>query len=336
MIFAEGGHAVFKAGRQPSAKRDIMTLGIMVALVLGILAYWTLGKARKRLERDAADLPGEASETITVEEDDYRREAMRYRDLAERGEDAAAADEPREGQGAVRPIPPDDADWIDDEMRKEEAERAKFLPMLEKFTPLEYDAVRAFRALMQDRVPNGFRPKLAPPEGGGERAVVDAAPSGLTLGGPGEEKTRLAWDKVAIGDAFRIALEMTPPGSPEAGARDLIYLAQLATLAGKPDEAAKFRAGAAELHFRAELGEGAPEEARALFDAARALVDGRAADAPRSESDQDALALDTLHLSRLASSAGRASEADEYAARAVELDPFLEDEAGGRASRGLD
>jgi hypothetical protein len=141
---------------------------------------------------------------------------------------------------------------------------------------------------------------------------------------------------VEIGDAFRIALEMTPPDSPEAGARDLILLAQLATLAGKPDEAAKFRTRAAELHFRAELGEGAPEEAKALFGAARALVDERAADAPRNESERDALALDTLHLSRLASSAGLASEAAEYAARAVELDPFLEDEAGGRASRGLD
>lgn len=316
-----------------------MTLVVMAALVLGILAFWALGRARKRMDRDVPPPPGEASETLTVEDNDpIKREVMRNRDrdLAKPGAAAAAGQDEGEGEAPARDVTPEDRIWLQEQMEADEAERAKFLPMLDEFTPLEYDAVRAFRALMQDRVPSGFRPKLAPPAGGGERTVVDAGPRGLTLEAPGGERTDLAWGDLSVGEAFRIAREMTPPDAPKARARHLVYLAQLATLAGEPRDASEFRSEAAALHFRAALGEGAPEEAKALFETARSLVDARSASPPERESDRDALALDILHLSRLASSAGLTSDGAEYAAQAVALDPLLEDEVAGRASRLLD
>jgi len=327
---------VLNPGKQPSSRRDLMTLGVMTAMVLAILAYWSFGRARRKMEGDALPPPGEASEVITVEDDDpFRREAKRNRerDLAAGGEAVAAAAGER-GEGRT-PVTSENLDWLTDQMKVDEAERTKFLPMLEEFTPLEYDAIRAFRALMQDRVPSGFRTRLAVPEGG-EGAVVDAGPEGLTIEAAGGAKTKLAWDKVEIGEAYRIALEMTPPGSADATARDLIYLAQLATLAGEPDKAAEFRTRAAKLHFRAALGDGAPEETKALYEKARSLVDRRSALPSEKETDRDALALDFLHLSRLASASGLASDSAEYSARALALDPLLEAEAAGHASRSLD
>ena len=330
---------MFNPGKQPSSRRDLMTLGVMTAMVLAILVYWSFGRARRKMEGDALPPPGEASEMITVEDDDpFKREVKRNRerDLAGRGEAAAAAaGEQGAGRTPVRPVTPDDLDWLTDHMKTDEAARTKFLPMLEKFTPLEYDAVRAFRALMQDRVPSGFRTRLVVPEGG-EGAVVDAGPEGLTIEAAGGAKTKLAWDKVEIGEAYRIALEMTPPGASDAKARDLIYLAQLATLAGEADKAAEFRTKAAEFHFRAALGDGAPEETKALYEMARSLVDRRLSSPSEKETDRDALALDFLHLSRLASAAGQASDSAEHSERALALDPLLEDEAGGRASKSLD
>jgi len=327
---------VLNPGKQPSSRRDLMTLGVMTAMVLAILAYWSFGRARRKMQGDALPPPGESSEVITVEDDDpFKREVKRNRerDLAAGGEAAAAA-AGEQGEGRT-PVTPENQDWLTDQMKADEAERTKFLPMLEKFTPLEYDAVRAFRALMQDRVPSGYRTKLAVPEGG-EGTVVDAAPDGLTIEAAGGAKTKLAWDKVEIGEAFRIALEMTPPDSADATARDLIYLAQLATLAGEAERAAEFRTKAARVHFRAALGDGAPEEVKALYGAARSLVDRRLISPPDKETDRDALALDFLHLSRLASAAGLASDSAEYTERALALDPLLEDEAEGRASRSLD
>jgi hypothetical protein len=313
-----------------------MTLGVMAAMALGILAYWTLSRAQRRMERDAPPVHDESSEILTVEEDLTKRDvkALRERDRAESGA-AAEAGESR-GGAPVRVVTPDDEEWLRKQLEADEAKRAKFLPMLEKFTPLEHDAVRGFRALMQDRVPGGFRPKLAAPGGQGDGVIVDAGPDGFTLEAPGGGKAKLAWDKVKIGDAFEIALEMTPPGADDAKARNLIYLAQLATLAGRAGDAEKFRADAAGLHFRAELGQGAPEGAKELFGAARALVDERSASPLEKESGRDALALDMLHLSRLASAAGAASDSAGYAARAVALDPTLEDEVAGGATRSLD
>ena len=339
MIFGQGqgGRTVLGAGRQSSSRRDLMTLGVMAALVLGILAYWTLGRAQRRMERDApAPAPGESSEVLTVEEDDpYKAKAKKNleRDLAESG---GAAGGSRGGGAASHSVTPENRRWLTEQMEADEAERSKFLPMLEKFTPLEYDAVRGFRALMQDQVASGFRPKVAAPGSAGDGMVVDAGPEGLTVEAAGGKKTKLAWDKVEASDAFRIALEMPLPEAADAKARHHIFLAQLATLAGKAARAAEFRLKAATFHFQDEIGKDAPEGAKALYDAARALVDERSASPLEKESDRDALALDILHLARLASAAGMESDSADYAARAVALDPTLEEEAAGGATKGLD
>ena len=166
--------------------------------------------------------------------------------------------------------------------------------------------------------------------------VVDAGPEGLTVEAAGGKKTKLAWDKVEASDAFRIALEMPLPEAADAKARHHIFLAQLATLAGKAARAAELRLKAATFHFQDEIGKDAPEGAKALYDAARALVDERSASPLEKESDRDALALDILHLARLASAAGMESDSADYAARAVALDPTLEEEAAGGATKGLD
>ena len=46
---------MFNPGKQPSSRRDLMTLGVMTAMVLAILVYWSFGRARRKMDAKGTD-----------------------------------------------------------------------------------------------------------------------------------------------------------------------------------------------------------------------------------------------------------------------------------------
>ncbi len=365
---------MFNTGPHSSPNREVAALVVMSALILGILAYWAFMKASPKIRPEADLVLAEIEESMRADPSDpHLQQAVKYRerDLAKGGAGAAEAGQaPQKGAApALEPwrekspdeIPRDGAAWIRQEEARDEAERAKFKPLMKTFKRLEPDALQIYRLRIEDRVAARDRPKMSDPGAKDDtsRPVTKASKEGLTLELPGGKARKLSWGEVPVGSLYDLARQITGSGGSLAGPTDLIYLAQLADLAGRGSDAAELRTQAAGLHFRRRLVERAAAVRPAFALGGRkytavgatsggvsvreqsgdertiawkdlpeeALYDlARSPGVAAGKRDADARALDMLHLSRLAEALSRDEEAQDLAGEALALDPALWDE----------
>ena len=162
-----------------------------------------------------------------------------------------------------------------------------------------------------------------------------------------------------------LARQVAVTEGPAASARNLRYLAQLADIAGKGEDASGLRIRAARVHFRERLTESAAEARLSFspggqrYSATGTTTTGLSAETPDGQKrtfawkdvPAEALrelargleppagdrgrALDLLHLSRIAAEIGGSSEAAELEGEALALDPLLLDEIRGRPEISL-
>jgi hypothetical protein len=386
---------VFGTGSR-SSNREAVALVVMSFVALGILAYWGLMRLSSKMTRDAKkqgryveDVPERDPSDPIWQQVAARRE--RDRAIREGGRPGEEPGKPAEGErqpattgetsgiGAESPalapwegrkgdeIPRDDAEWIAEAERKVEAERAKFQPMLDAFKPLEPDAVQEYRIRIEERVAAGDRPKIRLPGAGdaAERPVVNVSKKGLTLELAGGERREVAWKDVPEESFYRLARQVAVTEGPAASARSLLYLAQLADIAGEGKDASGLRTRAARVHFRKRLTESAAEARPSFsldgqrYSATGATTTGLSAQTPdgqkrtfawkdvpaaalrelarglESPAEAKGRALDLLHLSRVAAEAGGSSEAAELEQKALAADPLLADEIKGRLAISL-
>ena len=256
-IPSTGGSREKAAG---ASTREKVQLAVMAALVLVILGWWAAQRAKK-----ADQKPTEAPYAVEdMAEDDgtslLSRDAVtKLKDKVE-GKDAEGA-EPASGEDGeknlgfgkwrektVDEISPEEKDWALEAGRAEEAERAKFLPMLADFKPLEPDAVYAYRTRVMNRVPVKAQASFTLPDGPDVRhEVVKADGSGLTARRPDGTERKFTWDEVPVESLYAMGEQIAVLDGPRADVKDAFFLAQLAALAGEPDEAAKYRERTVEL-----------------------------------------------------------------------------------------
>ncbi len=371
MIRFERGRALFGFGSGSGKHRDIRAIAVMGFLALAILVYMSAIRFSTKRSGEAVSLPDEVVAPVTDDAtEEYRRQVIEYRrreaalkqkpdtpaeegdlaaDVADvpKGPEAGAAETagPAPKAPAIAPwrprtgeeISPEDREWLSDAARREEAARTKFKPLLEDFEPIPPEAVVKYRIAVRGRIAAGAKLAVTLPGAAG-LPIVAASIEKITREKPDGEKTELAWSEVPHESLYALVREIAGPGAPMVGPKDLLYLAQLASLAGKQDEAAELRLQSARLHFRERLGDAAREgvSGEQLQRLARKLVGaavaGEAADTERAH---DALHLARLVRSSIARAAGEsdeaAKEAAALAAKAVELHPGLADEAALRA-----
>ena len=382
------GKAVFGIGPR-SRNREVAALVVMSFMALIILVYWGFMRVSRKMARDAQEVPREIEEPPAGDPSDpiwrdVAERRRRDRALEEAGAPGDGPAKPSDGEGgpstageapALEPwrerrgedISREDAEWIAEADRKAEAERAKFLPPLAAFKPLEPDAVQRYRIRIEMRVAKGQRPKMPVPGSDEEaaRPVVKASKKGLTLQLAGEGTRELSWGEVPAESFYRLARQVAVSEGPMASAGELIQLAHLADIAGEKEDAAGFRVRAACVHFRERL-TGRAAEARPAFPlegrtytAVAASAEGLSAEGPGGQkrtfawkdipdaamyelarglgeaAEAKDRALDLLHLSRLAGEVVGPSEAAELEEKALALDRLLADEIGGRPQVSL-
>ncbi|MHC4503392.1 MAG: hypothetical protein ACYTFI_08815, partial [Planctomycetota bacterium] len=229
-----------------------------------------------------------------------------------------------------------------------------------------------YRIRISERVAAGERPEIPLPGAAdaAERPVVKVSKKGLTLKLVGGEVREVPWNDVTEESFYRLARQVAVTEGPAASARNLRYLAQLADMAGKGEDAKSLRILAARAHFRERL-TGSAAEARPGFSldgkrysATEASAEGLSAETPDGEKrtfawkdvTAEALnelaraleppagaggrALDLVHLSRIAAELGGSAEAAELERKTLEqkalvLDPLLVDEIKGRPQISL-
>jgi hypothetical protein len=233
-----------------ASTREKVQLAVMAALVLVILGWWVARE--KKADQRPAEAPYIVEDMAEAERKSLvkREEVLALMDRRE-GEKAAA-----EGDGAAREqekvdpglapwkyrgadeIDPGDYETILREERAEEAKRAEFRPMLEEFKPLEPDAVRVYRAKVVDRVPSRGKPVLVLPAEPEVRYTAEKADGkGLTASRPDGAERKFTWDDIPAESLYALGKQVAVVEGPRANEKDAFFLAQLAVLAGKPEEA---------------------------------------------------------------------------------------------------
>jgi len=288
-------------GAGPGGGREWVTLAVLAATLLALLAFRGLIRAGRTIDRSTHAVPDAAEISPRPDPTDPIRREVLARKQAEAVQPApdsrerpptspketpaesgpAAAEGPRGPGGPARvvaaeapeprgwggerspaEIPVLDSKWLHDTERAEEAERAAFLPMLEKFTPLEPEPILAWRQRIAERVESGAA--LVLPSPGGDRRVVGASPEGLELESPGGPRQNLAWGELSVAELYSLAKAAAEVRAGEEKALDVLFLAQLAELAGRASEAADLRAKAVALD--SSLAEAAAQPARVALD----------------------------------------------------------------------
>lgn len=238
--------------------RELSGLVFLVICLLVIFAYWSLQRANKRLSLPAVEFRSETRPEPDRSDPIRRRVLAMRRSARERRSDPEPAPSDTSAPGAVAGAPkegkippwkelspemvaPEDEEWLHEATVREEEELARFRPMLEEFDPLPTDAERAFRRYLLDRVAAGSRPTII--AGGAEHQVVDVAVDGLTAAPPGSpgDKVKIGWGSLSDEDFYGLAKAVA-----RHGALELLYLSNLAELAGRRTEAEELKEKALE------------------------------------------------------------------------------------------
>lgn len=241
----------------PGSGRDSMgkewvTLAILAAALLGLLAFRGLIKAGRKMTPPQYAVPDASEDMPKPDPTDPIRRAVLERRRKEMAEPASQQEAGPEDQARVRPIaeektiepwrerspeeiPLSDALWLRRTELEEEKERGEFLPMLENFTPLEPEPVRAWRQRIMEAVESGAKLSLR------SRKVVDASLEGLGLESDSGGQQKLLWGDLSHGEMYALALDVYRAKAVELNPLDVLFLGQLAEIAGQTSDSQKFR-----------------------------------------------------------------------------------------------